>query len=217
MNKFKIGDKVRLLKDGYMGYLKKGDVTEVQENDSSAPFVAAPDSPHSSRIAVEEIYLELVSHSKQTELQMLIEKANEGARATVDLRKKYYQSYEVEQTEIIGANKIGNTQPWRKARDIGWSTKYREIPAKPKFESYQAGVGLVKITDDVLHVGCQQFHNIKHVVRELGALIAGYILQGVTSLDLRGSKQGVHYMNHTMSWKDAEDLLAALKKAGYSE
>lgn len=133
----------------------------------------------------------------ESELERLVRVANEGDAAIKVLKEKYPN--DVIDNEGDPITRYGSTFTF-------------SIKPKPAFEPFTVGSGwTVKLEGETLHIGCKTYvaNLFKSDLNFVNSTGTGrnYDLRA-TRVDVR-DKEG-----HSITWSDADRILAALKKAG---
>ncbi len=152
---------------------------------------------------------------EKSELQMLIEKANEGFDAVDRLNRHYPEKYQF---------KGERDKEFRTSFCPAKIYQFREIPKKPKFEGYQTkdsehSVSIGKL--GTLQVGCQEF-DVQEVFEALKSLCEKQIprmLLYKKGQDVTATRKGILVSGGIgeITWAEADELLQKLKEAGYNE
>lgn len=199
MSKFKVGDRVRLVKpkDG----LTVGKVYIVEQygsyGDDPAWNSVRYDNGEWGQIVnhmYNKGYFELVTPA-ESELERLVRVLNEGDVALRTIIEKY-------PTQVVDDE--GDPMTYYKPHTYSI--------VKPKFEPFTVGNGWsVKLDGETLHVGCQPFI-AKFFQKDMQRAVKG---DGSTiNYSFIACRDGVKYGINQISWSDADRILAALEKAG---
>lgn len=220
--KFKVGDKVRALRDyGVSGlwykrgrimkvrYVRSVEVYEFEEHPGGEfttenDYCLMPDGSFGFELVKEE--------SKESELERLVRIANEGEAAIDQIMDKH--SHEVESgtlgtMQLITSRLRGPTN-WR----------FRIKPKAPSFEPYTTSNGLkVSLEGSALDVGCSRFY-APGAIGALRALLDGSACVSAPLTEygdrvLYSYRQGIGgSAGYQLPWADADELLRRLEKAG---
>lgn len=202
MSKFKVGDKVRCLKNFGSGY-KFGEIYEVHSvyngyNECRINTVC--DSNGNNFNSWGEENFELVTNS----LEELVKKANDGYEAIYELYQNHWGNVEFK-------DDTSNWGTWFKDHII----KGRQFRIKQKpFGPFKVGQNWeVSLQGDTIKIGCKQF-DARSLFNSLMFLNAGKsIIAG--NYNMYATRQGVKFESHEISWEDSDKIIEALNKAGY--
>lgn len=208
--KFKVGDKVRVLKTGADGSsLIEGDLVRVRAVGTLDVQVERLDGTRITCPFIGPAYIELV----EDELQDLVDKANAGLKAL-------HLLYKTHRAEVEITNSILNKDQFKDLpQELDHTDDHRVIrikPKKPKFETYFVpGVNWqVRLEGSTLHIGCLPF-DLNLFAPALRALLKDHVSDfEVTRLGLQSTRSGIKQGGHVLLWADAEILSEKLNKAG---
>lgn len=202
MNKFKVGDKVRRMHQNaddpkfgmYAGMTYV--VREVTRHNDI--YVEGVEGMWQRR------FFELVEESK-SELQELVDKANEGLRALNCLYNVHKNKI-----EINGVH----TTDFKSLPYLEYAQSMRIIRIKSQiFKLYNTSNGYeVKVDGNKLYIGCQGFP-LKWFTIKLGKMIApDSDVHGVEigEIKLVACRKGISSSGHTITWADAEKIYQVL-------
>jgi hypothetical protein len=201
MAKFKKGDRVRCIKGWDYFRLFAGSEYIIDRVEDCE--VALRELPGTGTFI--ESRFQLVAPAEQSELEELVATANAGFEALDKLRALHPNNVEVQNA---------NDEKWRLIGAWGeWSEVRYRIKQTPAFEPFTVGQGWrVELDGGMLRIGCQSF--VPDVLRsylidlcDRNALSAGNLSATRTGVAMEGTP-------HSISWDDADRLLAALRKAG---
>lgn len=140
-----------------------------------------------------------------SELESLIEKANEYAKIIDVLRVNYFD--EIEFRSVHGST-------WRQlATRTPKNFEYR-IKPKVKFEPFTVGSWTVDYNphEKEIRIGCQQF-NAYDLKSSLNSLCKyNYTRVIIADEDMVATRKGVSWKGHNLTWAEAERILEALEK-----
>lgn len=198
MNKFKVGDKVRLKSNqsDYSTDFKKNDVGTVIGHDGV--HLVYLKNNNGVNISIFDSRLELVETVHTPE--ELIKKANEGYQA----RNKLIEMG----VKLEGRYKING---WKKYELSNNSTEELRVV---QFEPFNTSNGWkVELKGDTIHIGCK-FFNKNTLMNAFDNLIIKNYSSSHNS-DFIATKNGINYMDsnnkYTLSWSDAELIYTKLK------
>lgn len=201
MAKFKIGDRVRVI-DASDQFQRPhlGKVGVITDSGSDRLPMVRFDG-----CTFDVCFAECRLVAEQSELETLVATANAGVAARNTLYEKYPGQFEMDDPG----------RGWVTAQPTTMISGYR-VNQKPAFEPFEIEVVgepfpiKVKLDGGMLRIGCQSF--VPDVLRsylidlcDRNALSAGNLSATRTGIAMEGTP-------HSISWADADKLLAALKK-----
>jgi hypothetical protein len=203
--KFKVGDRVRRLEsETWRGNWNRFEHIVTKVSGDRIEVTNDPDPQYSNtRIAA---YFELVSPAK-SELEELVEKANQGYAARDVLREKYSDQVRAYYT----GNSLNEGALLKDIHTTNWCKGYKIVPKKKVFQSYtmpEKHFVCLHANENNLHVGCQVF-SIQDLTNALRALCRDS--SAVYFKEFSASRSGVRYGANTISWASADDLLSRLE------
>ena len=218
--KLTIGDKV-------LRTLDRSVFTVLAEDEDGSFYVAEhPEIPLNSRVfekieGTEYVFKphprQRAFHEEKSELEQLVEKANEGEEAKRKLHENYYGEFE---RNIFSPGASSGFRVQYEQQYFG--SEFRVKP-KPKFEPFEvridqpnqgiAGFQKVKLEKDILTIGCEDFNpkNIVRVIKDFNECNSSSIAK-----NYKPTREGIKYNEeHILPWYEADRILEALEKAGY--
>lgn len=154
--------------------------------------------------------LELVE-SSESELESLVQKANEASKIFDRFRTEFYDQIEIK------SNDYPNWSKQTYNRNLNYEYRIKE---KPKFEPFHIGKvdangkGLweVSLKDNKVVIGCQKFpvSTLKTALTNLCK--ENFVDDFLLASTIQARRNGVSWSGHFISWEDAEKILTALEK-----
>jgi hypothetical protein len=207
--RFKVGDKVKRIRDkdgwAWSAHKPAGEIFTVSTVRNGwlglegAKYDLDPRPFNSGNF----VLVEEASGSEQSD-EVLLEMVNSSVAAGHELYKRHGERLEVTFDH-------GLWEPVGKPNLHGY-----RIKPKPSFKPFQIRSWEVRMEGDKIRVGCQTF-DAKALLRALSQLTD--IGADCNSVDNSGSvklaacRKGVSSNGHTITWDEADKLLAALQKA----
>lgn len=218
---FKVGDRVQCI-DGTLPsttifVIRNVDTTVKNPNKHILHF----EKPDESASGYWAERFKLVEPEHQTDLQELVDRANDGLAAMITLKTRHRDNVETFSTvdskpAACNSDKSGNILDALSSHfGGGYLHGTWKLRVKPKatFEPFFTSKNnwLVKLQDDSLQVGCKKFD-----VSEFKLMLAALVQRNATDDQRRknglfsSSKLGIIHHQHILYWEDAEKILKAL-------
>ncbi len=210
---FKVGDKVRLISTksgpdnwGWMTrYMEIGDVATISIVGESG--ISFSDNPLTICSNAYLDFFELVVDASN--LEELVKRANEGFEAVRNIYDNHFEAVTLRRSNDGLKDRIPPL--------YSYVHEFIIKPKAPVFEPFMIGSWNVHVDNrGILFVGCNNF-DAKEAKEALLTICAIYGPPTVTkgNITLICSRKGVLFENHSITWEDADKLLAALSKAGF--
>lgn len=201
-NKFQVGDKVRCIATGENEWIRVGDEYTVEISKENSIYIQAKKTPRGfSRLT-----------SYPSSLFELVERASDDLDALIEQANALFPKLHARRDEI--EIKLSVECDWETVVAYFDEVKLRRRKAPPAlpapFTLKDSGYQVSFLGSMSVAIGCQTFHTdviqpaLTNLLKENMAM----------SYEFYASKKGVRHAAGQITWADAEQLLAALEKAG---
>lgn len=210
MNKFKPGDRVRAIHQN--GNVEKGDILTVERSAiSNGGFSFFFAKEKINTFTYDGSYIEQSFELVKSELEELVEKANEGYQAIKKLVEQHTTDFEHKSKFSNGFVPC--------IRDDWFYYEFRVKPKKKEFKPFTVKEGWeVSIQVEDLHIGCKVFDPVT-LRSQLKNLLDGCMSAGVITAryDLFPTRYNINFKynkkeNYSLSYESAEQIIKALEE-----